>query len=57
MSARKSTEKVGTVVDLGPGEHQVTRPNGEQVTVTGDSYVLAQPGTYRLGEREVEAKP
>lgn len=55
MSPKAKTQPVGSTWDLGEGEHLVVRPDGEQVTVTG-LYVLTQPGTYRSGDDEIEAK-
>ena len=51
----KKTYKVGDLIEVEDGS-TVTGPDGEEVTVTGGRYVLSQPGTYQVGDTEVEAK-
>lgn len=52
----KKAHKVGDLIEVEDGS-TVTRPDGAAVTVSGGLYVLSQPGTYRVGDTEVEAKP
>jgi len=56
MTGKKTSQPVGSVWELGDGEHVVVRPDGEEVTVTDGLYVLSQPGTYTAGDQTVEAK-
>lgn len=48
--------KVGAMWELGDEHktHEVTRPDGTTVKVTGGLYVLTAPGTYRCGDNTVE---
>ena len=56
MAEKKSKpSKVGEVIEVEDGS-TVTRPDGEAVTVSGGFYVLSQPGTYQVGNEELEAK-
>lgn len=50
MTAAK--RKVGDVLEV-PSDAQVERPDGTVSTVTGGTYVLDKPGTFKVGDREV----
>lgn len=52
MSEKTKTHKVGEVVKA----KTVTRPDGEEVTVSGGHYVLMQPGTYVIDDEEMEVR-
>jgi hypothetical protein len=51
----KAKHKIGDSVEVKEGT-TVLRPDGEEVTVSGGLYVLTQPGTYRVGDEEMETK-
>lgn len=53
MTEKKTAPKVGDLIDV---KKTVVRPDGEELTVTGGSYVLTQSGTYVLDGEEVEVK-
>jgi len=55
-AARKPAHKVGDTAEVKEGA-AVRRPDGTEVTVTGGLYVYSQPGTYVVGDEEVEVKP
>lgn len=53
MSAKKHS--LGEVVEVKEGA-KVQRPNGEEHTVTGGSYVLDVPGIHVVDGNEMEVK-
>ena len=55
MAESKKAHKVGETVEVKEGGF-VVRPNGEQATVTGGSYVLDVPGSYVVDGEEMEVK-
>lgn len=48
-----SKPKVGDLIKV---SKTVVRPDGEEFTVTGGTYVLTQPGTYVVDGDEIEVK-
>lgn len=53
--SNRKTAKVGESVEVKEGA-KVLRPDGVEVTVTGGSYVIANPGNYEIDGQEVHAK-
>ena len=53
--SKSKSHKVGETVEVKEGG-TVTRPNGEQATVSGGLYVLDVPGTFEIDGEEVTAK-
>lgn len=53
--SEKKTYKVGEVVDV-KNKAVVVRPNGEELTVTGGSYVLDEAGVHVVDGEELTVK-
>ena len=49
----KSKRKLGSEIEVAEGG-TVRRPSGEEVTVTGGSYILDAPGTFVVDGSEIE---
>jgi hypothetical protein len=53
--AEKKTAKLGEMVEV-KNKAVVTRPNGDELTITGGSYVLDEAGVHVVDGEEITVK-
>lgn len=53
--AEKNTSKIGETVEVKSGA-KVVRPNGEELTISGGSYVLDVAGVHVVDGQEITVK-